>query len=111
MIRERLLTDTDRTKAGKNYIKARNKGILKVMAKMGISTLQSYTGAQIFEAIGLNGDLVHRYFTGTVSRVSGIGLDVIADEIARRHERAFPERPVAAELELDWGGEHQSRRC
>src|SRR5438309_729229 len=108
MISEGLLTDTDRAKAIKNYIKALNKGILKVMAKMGISTLQSYTGAQIFEAIGLDGDLVHRYFTGTVSRVSGIGLDVIADEVRRRHERAFPERPVGAEL--DWGGEYQWRR-
>jgi glutamate synthase (ferredoxin) len=108
MIREGLLTDTDRTKAVKNYIKALDKGILKVMAKMGISTLQSYTGAQIFEAIGLNGDLVHRYFTGTVSRVSGIGLDVIADEVQRRHGRAFPERPLGAEL--DWGGEYQWRR-
>src|SRR2546427_12334588 len=108
MINEGLLTDIDRTKAIKNYIKGLNKGILKVRAKMGISTLQSYTGAQIFEAIGLNGDLVHRYFTGTVSRVSGIGLDVIADEVRRRHERAFPERPVGAEL--DWGGEYQWRR-
>jgi len=108
MINEGLLTDIDRTKAIKNYIKGLNKGILKVMAKMGISTLQSYTGAQIFEAIGLNGDLVHRYFTGTVSRISGIGLDVIAAEIRRRHERAFPERPVGAEL--DWGGEYQWRR-
>src|SRR6266481_4417025 len=108
MINEGLLTDIDRTKAIKNYIKGLNKGILKVMAKMGISTLQSYTGAQIFEAIGLNGDLVHRYFTGTVSRVSGIRLDVIADEVRRRHEHAFPERPVGAEL--DWGGEYQWRR-
>src|SRR5499426_2553205 len=110
MINEGLLPGVDRAKAIKNYIKALNKGILKVMAKMGISTLQSYTGAQIFEAIGLNGDLVHRYFTGTVSRVSGIGLDVIADEVRRRHERAFPERPVGAEAELDWGGEYQWRR-
>src|SRR2546427_145361 len=108
MIGEGLLSGTDRVKAVKNYIKALNKGILKVMAKMGISTLQSYTGAQIFEAIGLNGDLVHRYFTGTVSRISGIGLGVIADEVRRRHEQAFPERPVGAEL--DWGGEYQWRR-
>jgi glutamate synthase (ferredoxin) len=108
MINEGLLPGVDRAKAIKNYIKALNKGILKVMAKMGISTLQSYTGAQIFEAIGLNGDLVHRYFTGTVSRVSGIGLDVIADEVRRRHEHAFPERPLGAEL--DWGGEYQWRR-
>src|SRR6266700_8211889 len=108
MINEGLLPGVDRAKAIKNYIKALNKGILKVMAKMGISTLQSYTGAQIFEAIGLNGDLVHRYCTGTVSRVSGIGLDVIADEVRRRHEHAFPERPLGAEL--DWGGEYQWRR-
>ena len=108
LIRQGVLPTLDHKSAIKNYIKALNKGILKVMAKMGISTLQSYTGAQIFEAIGLNGDLVHRYFTGTVSRVSGIGLDVIADEVRRRHEHAFPERPLGAEL--DWGGEYQWRR-
>ena len=79
------------------------------MAKMGISTLQSYCGAQIFEAIGLNRDLVDRYFTGTASRVAGIGLDVIAEEVARRH--AAPSRPRrSAPAELDWGGEYQWRR-
>jgi glutamate synthase (ferredoxin) len=109
MIREGLLTDIDHAKAVKNYIKALNKGILKVMAKMGISTLQSYCGAQIFEAIGLNRDLVDRYFTGTASRVSGIGIDVIHEEVRQRHERAFPERPVG-EPELEWGGEYQWRR-
>src|SRR5437879_8435846 len=70
MIRQDILTGIDHAKAVRNYIKALNKGILKVMAKMGISTLQSYCGAQIFEAIGLNRDLVDRYFTGTASRVS-----------------------------------------
>jgi len=109
MIREGLLTDTDHPKAVKNYIKALNKGILKVMAKMGISTLQSYCGAQIFEAVGLNGDFVHRYFTGTVSRVGGIGVDVVAEEVRQRHEHAFPARPAGAP-ELDWGGEYQWRR-
>ncbi|MBI2204884.1 MAG: glutamate synthase large subunit [Candidatus Rokubacteria bacterium] len=109
MIRSGLLTDTDQPKAVRNYIKALNKGILKVMAKMGISTLQSYCGAQIFEAIGLNHDLVLRYFTGTASRVEGIGIDVIAEEVRQRHERAFPERPVG-EAELEWGGEYQWRR-
>ncbi len=90
MIRQELLPGVDHAKAVRNYIKALNKGILKVMAKMGISTLQSYCGAQIFEAIGLNRDLVDRYFTGTASRVSGIGIDVIAEEVRRRHADAFP---------------------
>src|SRR3989441_2129415 len=109
MIRQGILTGVDHTKALKSYIKALNKGILKVMAKMGISTLQSYCGAQIFEAVGLNRDLVDRYFTGTASRVSGIGIDLIAEEGRQRHERAFPERPVGAH-DLDWGGEYQWRR-
>src|SRR5207302_1321222 len=109
MIRQGILTGSDHTKALKSYVKALNKGILKVMAKMGISTLQSYCGAQSFEAIGLNRDLVDRYFTGTASRVSGIGLDVLAEEVRRWHERAFPTRPVG-EAELDWGGEYQWRR-
>jgi glutamate synthase (ferredoxin) len=109
MIREGLLTGIDRAPAVKNYIKALNKGILKVMAKMGISTLQSYCGAQIFEAIGLNRELVDRYFAGTASRVSGIGVEVIAEEVRRRHQQAYPERPVGA-AELDGGGEYQWRR-
>src|SRR5262249_12198757 len=88
---------------------ALNKGILKVMAKMGISALQSYCGAQIFEAIGLDKEVVERYFTGTLSRISGIGLDVIAEEARLRHGRAFPTRPVGP-AELDWGGEYQWRR-
>src|SRR5437016_1894171 len=109
MIRQGILTGIDHTKAVKSYIKALNKGILKVMAKMGISTLQSYCGAQIFEAVGLCRDLVDRYFTGTASRVSGIGIDLIAEEAHRRHARAFPERPVGGR-DLDWGGEYQWRR-
>jgi glutamate synthase (ferredoxin) len=109
MIREELLTGLDHAKAVKNYIKALNKGILKVMAKMGISTLQSYCGAQIFEAIGLNRTVVDRYFTGTASRVAGIDIEVIHEEVRRRHAQAFPERPVGP-AELDWGGEYQWRR-
>src|SRR5204863_4213729 len=109
MIRQELLVGVDHAKAVLNYVKALNKGILKVMAKMGISTLQSYCGAQIFEAIGLNRDLVDHYFTGTASRVSGIGIDVIAEEARRRHEEAFPARPVG-HADLDWGGEYQWRR-
>ena len=109
LIRQGILAGIDHKTAVKNYVKALNKGILKVMAKMGISTLQSYCGAQIFEAIGLNRDLVDRYFTGTASRVSGIGLDVIAEETRRWHANAFPDRPVG-HAELDWGGEYQWRR-
>src|SRR5262249_12336919 len=104
MIRQGLLPGIDHKTAVKHYIKALNKGILKVMAKMGISALQSYCGAQIFEAIGLDKSVVDRYFTNTLSRVSGIGLDVIAEEVRRRHERAFPTRPIGS-AELDWGGE------
>src|SRR5438477_8302515 len=109
LIQEGVLAGLDRAKAVKNYIKALNKGILKVMAKMGISTLQSYCGAQIFEAIGLNRAVVDRYFTGTPSRVSGIGIEVIAEEVRRRHAAAYPERPVE-KADLDWGGEYQWRR-
>jgi glutamate synthase (ferredoxin) len=109
MIRQGLLPGIDHKTAVTHYIKALNKGILKVMAKMGISALQSYCGAQIFEAIGLDKEVVERYFTGTLSRVSGIGLDVIAEEARRRHDRAFPTRPVGP-AELDWGGEYQWRR-
>jgi glutamate synthase (ferredoxin) len=109
MIGQDLLPGVDRAKAARNYIKALNKGILKVMAKMGISTLQSYCGAQIFEAVGLNRDVIDRYFTGTASRVSGIGIEVIAEEVRRRHQDGFPARP-SGPADLDWGGEYQWRR-
>jgi glutamate synthase (NADPH/NADH) large chain len=98
-------------KAVKQYIKAVGKGILKVMSKMGISTVASYTGAQIFEAIGLRTEFVDEYFTGTATRIEGIGLDVIADEVAARHRIAFPDRPEElAHRELPVGGEYQWRR-
>jgi len=109
LINQGILTGIDHAKAVTNYIKALNKGILKVMAKMGISTLQSYCGAQIFEAVGLNRELIDRYFTGTASRIGGFGLDVIAEEVRRRHAHAYPERPVE-DPDLDWGGEYQWRR-
>src|SRR5437762_13462336 len=109
LIHQGVLAGVDRAKAVKNYIKALNKGILKVMAKMGISTLQSYCGAQIFEAIGLNRSVVDRYFTGTASRVGGIGIEVIAEEVRRRHAAAYPER-VVEKPDLGWGGEYQWRR-
>ena len=92
----------------KNYKKAVNKGLLKVFSKMGISTLQSYRGAQVFEAIGLNKELVDRYFTGTASRIEGVGLDVLAREAQMKHEHAF--RPFTeSEKELDLGGQYHYR--
>jgi glutamate synthase domain-containing protein 2/glutamate synthase domain-containing protein 1/glutamate synthase domain-containing protein 3 len=94
--------------ARKNFIKASDKGLLKTFAKMGISTLQSYRGAQIFEAVGLDRGLVERCFAGTASRVSGVGFDVIARECALRHARAFP-RDGSVYPELDPGGLYQWR--
>ncbi|MEX2245073.1 MAG: glutamate synthase large subunit [Dehalococcoidia bacterium] len=105
------LSEMDPRKAIKNYIKAAGKGVLKVMSKMGISTVASYTGAQVFEAIGLGYDLVDEYFTGTVSRLGGIGLEEIAEEVARRHRRAYAPRPSElAHRDLELGGEYQWRR-
>ncbi|HWB66862.1 MAG TPA: glutamate synthase large subunit [Mycobacteriales bacterium] len=92
-----------------NYIKALGKGVLKVMSKMGVSTVASYTGAQIFEAIGLAQDLVDDYFTGTTSRLGGVGLDVIAAEVAARHRHAYPRVPHK-HRRLAVGGEYQWRR-
>ena len=109
MIRQGLLPGIDRDKANQHYLKALNKGILKVMSKMGISTLQSYCGAQIFEAIGLDQGFIDRHFTHTTSRVGGAGIDVIAEEARQRHERAFGRQTVRP-LELEPGGEYQWRR-
>ncbi len=109
MIRQELLPGLDHVKAVKSYIKALNKGVLKVISKMGISTIQSYRGAQIFEAMGLDKEFVDRFFTWTASRIGGVGLDVIAEEARLRHRHAFPERPVG-KPDLDWGGEYQWRR-
>jgi glutamate synthase domain-containing protein 2/glutamate synthase domain-containing protein 3 len=92
----------------KNYKKAVNKGLLKVFSKMGISTLQSYRGAQVFEAIGLSQELVDRYFTGTSSRIEGVSLEVLAREAQMKHEHAF--RPLTdSEKELDAGGQYHYR--
>ena len=105
------LRGIDPAKAQRNYIKSCGKGVLKVMSKMGVSTVASYTGAQIFEAIGLGEELVDRYFTGTVSRLGGIGLDEIAAEVAARHATAHPTRPEErAYRKLELGGEYQWRR-
>lgn len=109
MIRQGQLTKADHSLAIKNYVKAVTKGVAKVMSKMGISTAQSYCGAQIFEAIGLNQEFIDKYFTWTASRVGGIGLDVIADEVKARHARAFPDRSINGHT-LDVGGHYQYRR-
>lgn len=91
--------------AQQHYIKAVGKGLLKIMSKMGISTLQSYCGAQLWEAVGLDAALVQSHFTGTPSRVGGIGFDLIAGETLRRHAAAFDDTPT----QLDPGGEYQYR--
>jgi glutamate synthase domain-containing protein 2/glutamate synthase domain-containing protein 1/glutamate synthase domain-containing protein 3 len=92
-----------------NFIAAVKKGILKTMSKMGISTLRSYTGAQLFEAIGLNKGFIDEYFTGTSSRIGGAGLGEIAQETVVRQKSAFQQRPAGA-LELDFGGEYHFRQ-
>jgi glutamate synthase (NADPH/NADH) large chain len=109
LIAQRQLKEIDPARAVKNYIKAGLKGVVKVMSKMGISTAQSYCGAQIFEAIGLGPELIERYFTWTSSRVGGIGLDVLAQEVRSRHERAFPTYESNG-LNLDVGGHYQYRK-
>ena len=98
--------------AQKNYVKAVDKGLLKVMSKMGISTVASYTGAQIFEVIGLSSEVVDEYFGGMASRLGGVGIDVIAQEVQKRHVRAFPKtpNPRRAHRSLEVGGEYQWRR-
>ncbi len=95
--------------AVRNYLKALSKGVLKVMSKMGISTVASYTGAQVFEALGLGPDLIANYFTGTTSKLGGVGLDVLAEEVAVRHRRAHPTVELA-HRHLETGGEYQWRR-
>jgi glutamate synthase (NADPH/NADH) large chain len=106
-----FLEQVEPTVAVRNLVKALGKGVLKVMSKMGVSTVASYTGAQIFEALGLDQDLVDRYFTGTSSKLGGVGLDVIAEEVRRRHIVAYPTRGIGTEhRHLDVGGEYQWRR-
>ncbi len=104
----KLPANVDAKEAKKRFIKAINKGLNKVMSKMGISTYQSYCGAQIFEAIGLNADFVREYFTGTATQIEGVGLNVVAEEALRTHRSAFGNDPVLANA-LDAGGEYAWR--
>jgi glutamate synthase (NADPH/NADH) large chain len=111
LVRSGAVTGVTQEQAVKNLIKALGKGVLKVMSKMGISTVASYRGAQVFEALGLSQELVDRYFTGTVSQLGGVGLDVIAAEAAARHAAAYPPDGVQpAHRKLNVGGEYQWRR-
>ncbi|MEO6715005.1 MAG: glutamate synthase central domain-containing protein, partial [Mycobacteriales bacterium] len=111
LISRGLITGVTPKQAVRNYIKAASKGVLKVMSKMGISTVASYTGAQVFEAIGLGRELVDDYFTGTTSRIGGLSLDEVASEVASRHAFAHIERPTeVAHRDLWQGGEYQWRR-
>ena len=111
LVRGGVLEGVTPEKAVRNLVKALGKGVLKVMSKMGISTVASYRGAQVFEAIGLSHDVVERYFSGTVSRLGGIGLDILAAEVEARHATAYPPTGIApAHRRLDVGGEYQWRR-
>ncbi len=109
MIDQRLLVNVEFKTACKNFIKSATKGVTKVASKIGISTIQSYRGAQIFEAVGLNHDVIKKYFTWTASRIEGADLEVIAKEAIARHTHAFPDRPASGNT-LDVGGDYQWRK-
>jgi len=111
MVRGGALDGITAPKAAANVIKALGKGLLKIMSKMGVSTVASYTGAQIFEAIGIGGEVIGACFAGTPSRLGGVGFDQLAAEVAARHGRAFPARGAGpAHRRLETGGEYQWRR-
>ncbi|MGQ3674797.1 glutamate synthase large subunit [Xanthobacter sp. TB0139] len=107
-MRDDIPEEVDAKEVVKRYIKAIDKGLLKVMSKMGISTYQSYCGAQIFDAVGLSSELVNRYFFGTATTVEGVGLAEIAEETVRRHRLAFSDAPIYRNA-LDVGGEYGFR--
>src|SRR5439155_1326950 len=94
LISQGAVTGIEPRTAIRNYVNALVKGVLKIMSKMGISTVGAYTAAQVFEALGLAGDVLDEYFTGTSSKLGGVGLDVIAEEVAVRHHNAHPENPT-----------------
>ena len=108
-LHEKIKSDYEAEKLKKNYIKAVNEGLYKVFSKMGISTLQSYQGAQIFEIIGINKEVVNRHFTGATSRIDGMGLDEIAKEILAKHELAFAKKSSPVDR-LTEGGVYQWKR-
>ena len=111
MVRRGALDGLTAGKATANLIKALGKGLLKIMSKMGVSTVASYTGAQIFEAIGIGDEVIETCFAGTSSRLGGVGFDELAAETAARHARAFPARGARpAHRRLETGGEYQWRR-
>lgn len=108
MISQRMLQGISHEKAIKNFIKAATKGVIKTLSKMGISTIQSYRGAQIFEAVGLNDSFVDKYFTWTPTRIGGIGLEEVAEETLAHHFRAFTDKDGNDKV-LDSGGNFQWR--
>ncbi|EFQ83807.1 class II glutamine amidotransferase [Aeromicrobium marinum DSM 15272] len=107
---EVYVTGVEPSKAARNVVYGLGKGVLKVMSKIGVSTVASYTGAQIFEAVGLSHEVVDAYFTGTSSKLGGVGLDVLAAECAARHATAYPTSGIAGPRRLDVGGEYRWRR-
>lgn len=111
LIEEGAITEVDSKTAVRNYIKACSKGVLKIMSKMGISTVASYTGAQVFECVGLSNEVIDDYFTDTTSKLGGIDLNVLAEEVALRHRFAHLDNPEeVAHRDLWAGGEYQWRR-
>jgi glutamate synthase domain-containing protein 2/glutamate synthase domain-containing protein 3 len=111
LIRQGELTGIEPAAAVRNYLKALGKGVMKVMSKMGISTVASYTAAQAFEAVGIDKAVINEYFTGTPNQLGGVGLDVIAEEVKLRHRRAYPENPTElVHRRLEVGGEYSFRR-
>ncbi|WP_150309190.1 glutamate synthase large subunit [Planctomonas psychrotolerans] len=111
LVRSGMITGVTPEKAVKNLIKALGKGVLKIMSKMGISTVSSYAAAQTFEAVGLSREFIDQYFTGTPTRLGGVGIDVIAAESASRHSAAYPpDGAIIAHERLNTGGEYQWRR-
>ncbi|QIX26399.1 glutamate synthase large subunit [Nocardioides sp. JQ2195] len=111
LAREGYFVKIEPEQAVRNLVKSLGKGVLKVMSKMGVSTVASYTGAQIFEAVGLSQSVIDKYFTGTPSKLGGMELETIAEEVAKRHATAYPRGGISpSHRELEIGGEYQWRR-